>query len=168
MCNLLGGGGGLDVLGVLGCEMPLKSILDAVRFILAEYGLVAMHGGPVHAYFVGVWFSGNVKFDVGKYIMSHTLDTAHLSMFCEYTGQDFINAVHKLSPVVAHWHMSDAQGTNGEGVQMGTGDIDFCKVLKSVPNEQSFIVETWQGHKNDGMGFYRDLTYLIEGVQLIA
>lgn len=97
-----------------------------------------------------------------------TLDTAHLSMFCKYTGKDFIHAVHQLSPVVAHWHMSDSQGSNGEGVQMGTGDIDFCNVLEAVNNEQSFIVETWQGHKNDGMGFYRDLTYLIEGARRIA
>ena len=57
--------------------MLLTSILG-VRFILAEYGLVAMHGVPVHTYFVGVWFSENVKFDIGEHIISHTLDTAHL------------------------------------------------------------------------------------------
>ena len=32
----------------------LKNIVDAVRFFLAEYGRVAMHGGSVHAYYIGV------------------------------------------------------------------------------------------------------------------
>ena len=59
---------------VLVYEMSLQSIMDAVRFILAECGLVAMHGSTTHAYFVGVWFSGNVKFDIGKHIVSHTLE----------------------------------------------------------------------------------------------
>ena len=57
---------------------PLTKTLDAVRFILAEYGLVAKHSAPAHAYFVVVWFSRNAKFDVRKYIRSHTLDTVHL------------------------------------------------------------------------------------------
>ena len=74
-----------------------------------------------------------------------TLDTAHLSMYCRYSGDIFMESVRLLSPIVAHWHMSDAKGTNGEGVEMGTGDIDFSEVLKLVTREQSFIVETWQG-----------------------
>ena len=56
--------------------------------------------------------------------------------------------------------MSDAIGTNGEGVEMGTGNLDFSKILKVVESKQTFIVETWQGHKNEGFGFYRDLHYL--------
>ena len=63
---------------IVGRGIPIKSILDTVRFFLAEYGPVLLHSGPIHAYFVGVWFSGIVKFDVGKHIMSHTFDTAHL------------------------------------------------------------------------------------------
>ena len=92
--------------------------------------------------------------------MRITLDTAHLSMHCNHSGEDFYDALSKLSPVIAHWHISDASGTNGEGVQLGVGDIDFRKVLSFVNAEQSFIVETWQGHKNSGAGFRRDLEYL--------
>ena len=47
-----------------GHGMTLKNILEAVSFILAEYRFV-VHGGPVHAYFEGEWFSGNIRFDVG-------------------------------------------------------------------------------------------------------
>ena len=56
--------------------------------------------------------------------------------------------------------MSDAQGINGEGVAMGEGDVNFKTVLQVLTPEQTFIVETWQGHKNDGYGFKTDLAYL--------
>ena len=64
-----------------GFGIPLKSILDAVhfilvRFILAEYWLVSMHEGPAHTYFMGIRFSKKVRSDSGKYFM--LLATAHL------------------------------------------------------------------------------------------
>ena len=89
-----------------------------------------------------------------------TLDTAHLSMHCSFRDEDFLNSLKKLIQVTAHWHMSDAVGTNGEGVQMGVGDVDFNTVIDNVNCNQTFIVETWQGHKNDGEGFELDLKYL--------
>ena len=91
-----------------------------------------------------------------------TLDTAHLSMYCTFANISFIEALKILMPHTAHLHMSDARGLNGEGVKIGTGDIDFQLVLSSISNEQSFIVETWQGHKNRGEGFKRDLNFLIQ------
>lgn len=91
-----------------------------------------------------------------------TLDTAHLSMFCALTGKNLEEQLAILSPVTRHWHMSDANGTNGEGVIMGTGDVNFGCVLNYVKASQTFIVETWQGHKELGAGFARDLQYLKE------
>ena len=44
----------------------LHSILDAVRFIVAKYCLVAVHGGPILACFMSVLNYRNVEFDVGK------------------------------------------------------------------------------------------------------
>ena len=62
---------------MLGHEMPFKSVLAVALRILAEYELVAMQDVPVHAYLEGVWFFGNLKFGVGEYIMSQTLDEAY-------------------------------------------------------------------------------------------
>lgn len=95
-----------------------------------------------------------------KYNRRITLDTAHLSMHCAYRKVDYLDAVRKLAPFTAHWHISDAQGTNGEGVQLGQGDINLSKTMEYVSSKQSYIVETWQGHKNDGQGFKRDLRYI--------
>ena len=48
-------------------------------------------------------------------------------------------------------------GVNGEGLQIGEGDIDFDRLAgildKHCPTA-SFIPEIWQGHKNSGEGFW--------------
>lgn len=88
------------------------------------------------------------------------LDTAHLSMYCKFAERDFVECFDILLPYTAHIHMSDAKGLNGEGVVMGTGDVDFSYVLKAISEAQTYIVETWQGHKNNGAGFVRELKYL--------
>ena len=64
---------------------------------------------------------------------------------------------------MAHIHMGDASGINGEGLQIGDGEIDF-EVVNSLLNEYcpeaSFIPEIWQGHKDFGRGFWIALNRL--------
>ena len=46
---------------------------------------------------------------------------------------------------------------NGEGLQVGDGDIDFVRlgrILRESAPRASFIPEIWQGHKNGGEGFW--------------
>ena len=45
------------------------NILDGVRSILAEYGVMSLRGEPVDACLVGMWFSGNFKLCVGNFDM---------------------------------------------------------------------------------------------------
>ena len=95
-----------------------------------------------------------------KFDMKICLDTAHLAMFCCYFEQDFKQEYIKLLPWCAHIHMSDSRGLNGEGVTIGDGDVPFEFVCKNIPENVSFILETWQGHKNTGLGFRKDLAYI--------
>ena len=89
------------------------------------------------------------------------LDTAHLYMYANHFKRPFRECFDIISPFAAHLHLSDAVGSNGEGVTMGTGDVDFSYVLSKINNTQTTIVETWQGHKNDGLGFSGELQYLM-------
>jgi NAD(P)-dependent dehydrogenase (short-subunit alcohol dehydrogenase family) len=53
--------------------------------------------------------------------------------------------------------MADASGVDGEGLQIGEGDVDWvsaCATLDRVAPEATFIPEIWQGHKNEGEGFW--------------
>ncbi|MBD9416499.1 N-acetylneuraminate synthase family protein [Pseudomonas sp. PDM16] len=90
------------------------------------------------------------------------LDLSHLQMTCFHFNLDFQAALELLLPHSAHLHVADAKGTNGEGVLMGTGDIDWPATwarIKKHPHV-SFIPEVWQGHKDHGAGFWSALTYL--------
>ena len=62
-----------------------------------------------------------------------------------------------MAPVTAHMHLADSKGVDGEGLQVGDGDIDFRAFGHVIDRTQpgaSFIPEIWQGHKNDGEGFW--------------
>jgi N-acetylneuraminate synthase len=60
-------------------------------------------------------------------------------------------------------HIVDALGVDGEGIQIGKGDVDFPELaldLKFTAPHIQFIPEVWQGHKNDGEGFWKALEFL--------
>ena len=84
-------------------------------------------------------------------------DISHSMLTCNYFNKDFYKFAEKVAPYTAHIHMGDSSGVNGEGLQIGDGEIDFKKLAKILnkkcPNA-SFIPEIWQGHKNNGEGFW--------------
>lgn len=91
------------------------------------------------------------------------LDLSHLQMTCFHFALDFQAALRLLLPYSAHLHVADAKGANGEGVLIGTGDIDWeatWQQIKQYP-EISFIPEVWQGHKDHGAGFWSALQFLM-------
>ena len=70
---------------------------------------------------------------------------------------DFYSFAEQLAPITAHLHLGDALGVNGEGLQIGDGDIDFIRLADIFDRhcpDASFIPEIWQGHKNSGEGFW--------------
>ena len=84
-------------------------------------------------------------------------DISHTRLTCNHLGIDFYDFAEKMAPFSAHLHLGDAKGLNGEGLQIGEGDIDFIRlgqILKKGCPGASFIPEIWQGHKNGGEGFW--------------
>jgi sugar phosphate isomerase/epimerase len=84
-------------------------------------------------------------------------DISHTSLTCKHLGYDFYEFAQKIAPITAHLHLGDARGVNGEGLQVGDGEIDFDrlgKILQQGCPNASFIPEIWQGHKNGGEGFW--------------
>jgi len=84
-------------------------------------------------------------------------DISHTKLACNHLGINFYEFSEKIAPFTSHLHLGDAKGLNGEGLQIGDGEIDFsrlCAILKSGCPKASFIPEIWQGHKNDGEGFW--------------
>ena len=84
-------------------------------------------------------------------------DVSHSRLAANHFGFDFYNFAKMVAPFVAHIHLGDAKGVNGEGLQIGLGEINFSelgKILKMGCPAASFIPEIWQGHKNFGEGFW--------------
>jgi N-acetylneuraminate synthase len=85
------------------------------------------------------------------------VDISHTRLAANYFGFDFYDAITKLGPYTRHYHVGDAKGVDGEGLQIGDGDIDFGKlsdVMTCTAPNAWFIPEIWQGHKDLGDGFW--------------
>ena len=84
-------------------------------------------------------------------------DISHSCLACNHLGIDFYDFAARIAPFTAHLHLGDARGVNGEGLQIGEGDLDFerlGKILEEGCPTANFIPEIWQGHKNAGEGFW--------------
>ncbi|MCK9403273.1 MAG: N-acetylneuraminate synthase family protein [Chitinophagaceae bacterium] len=90
-------------------------------------------------------------------------DISHSKLTCNELDLSFNDFVQKVAPYAAHLHIADAKGVDGEGLQIGDGEIDFfylAEQLDKMCPEASFIPEIWQGHKNAGEGFWLALQKL--------
>lgn len=91
------------------------------------------------------------------------VDISHTKLAANHFGFDFSKGLAQLGPHTAHLHFGDAKGLDGEGLQIGDGEIDFDEigaVLRKHAPGASFIPEIWQGHKNMGEGFWTALERL--------
>jgi len=85
------------------------------------------------------------------------LDLSHTKLACNYFKWSFSDFVKKVGPYAAHLHIADASGVDGEGLQIGNGDIDWKNLWKSInlnAKSASLIPEIWQGHKDNGSGMW--------------
>ncbi|VUZ29012.1 Uncharacterised protein [uncultured Comamonas sp.] len=91
------------------------------------------------------------------------LDVSHSKLACNHRQESFVGFLRTVLPHTAHMHLADAQGIDGEGLQIGTGDVDWRELFRLVlelPQPPSFIPEIWQGHKNSGEGAWLALSLL--------
>lgn len=118
-------------------------------------------------YFGGQWYT-NFFMDADEIVhvlenskTSFCYDTSHHKLYCNYAKVDFLEQVSILKPYISYIHISDASGVDGEGLQIGDGNIpwqDFFSLIKD--NTYSFVPEIWRGHQNNNRGFLQALTKL--------
>lgn len=92
-----------------------------------------------------------------KWSMRVCLDISHSMLACNYFKWSFERFVKLVGPLSGHIHVVDAKGIDGEGLQIGDGEIDFPRIgqlLNQHAKGIGFIPEIWQGHKNNGEGFW--------------
>ena len=98
-----------------------------------------------------------------EYGIRMCFDISHSMLTCNYLKKDFYDFCERIAPYTAYLHLGDASGVNGEGLQIGDGEINFekfGKILNQKFKNIPFIPEIWQGHKNQGQGFWTALERL--------
>jgi sialic acid synthase SpsE/sugar phosphate isomerase/epimerase len=81
-------------------------------------------------------------------------DLSHAKLFCNYKNYNFDKFTKEIAKNVSYLHIADASGHDGEGLQIGEGDINFYKFFKNFKNfNTGFVPEVWQGHLDQGYGF---------------
>ncbi|WP_138442313.1 N-acetylneuraminate synthase family protein [Sinomonas susongensis] len=91
------------------------------------------------------------------------LDVSHTKLAANHLGISFSETVELLAPHTIHLHLVDAKGVDGEGVQIGEGEVDWAALaaqLDRLAPGIGFIPEIWQGHVNSGEGFWTALERL--------
>ena len=82
------------------------------------------------------------------------LDTSHLLMGANYYNFDPNTVLQELHSQIVQFHIADARGYDGEGFQIGNGDLenlDFLRKILEYPQRK--VIEVWQGHLNLYSGF---------------
>lgn len=107
--------------------------------------------------------------DIAEFCERHgyriCLDISHSALAATHDKTSFRSFLEKVGPLTCHMHIVDAEGVDGEGLQIGEGTIDFAmvaEVMKKTAPDASFIPEIWQGHKDNGAGFWLALERLEE------
>ena len=123
---------------------------------------------PVYAWY----FGGSVKLNIfsnpedlrilKKLNLKICLDVSHFLLSCNYYNINPDSYFFKNLNIYDHFHLSDATGVYGEGVKLGAGDLYKTRMFKYVVNQKKspIVLETWQGHLNEGLGFKKDIMSL--------
>jgi len=81
-------------------------------------------------------------------------DTSHAKLWCNYAGEDLYEHAKTLRPYTEYLHIADAIGVDGEGIQIGEGEIDFERLMGLYDDfDGPVITEIWRGHERNGYGF---------------
>lgn len=88
-------------------------------------------------------------------------DTSHAALSCNAYKRDLLEMTTMLAPFVKHLHIADGSGTGEEGLQIGSGTIDFESILAPFAGyKHTMVPEIWQGHLHGGKGFLRAMNHL--------
>jgi N-acetylneuraminate synthase len=122
---------------------------------------------PYPWYFGGQW-KGNYfmdAYEISSFCeetgINICFDLSHAALYCNAKERNLHEWISIVKPFIRHIHFSDAYGLDGEGVQIGHGDIDFGNVMPLFSDYcGTWVPEIWRGHLNNGKGFLEALSKL--------
>lgn len=116
-------------------------------------------GGQWHQY--GFMRAEDIASFCKSLSLGMTFDICHAQLYCKHAGIDLVDYAKIILPYIRHVHISDAHGIDGEGVQIGEGELDFDALFRHLEKLPfSWVPEIWSGHVNHGTGTHHALCCL--------
>jgi len=155
--------------GAASLDQPIKDrnrLYDNLRRSVEELDFtdveLLLENLPPHPwYFGGQWLTNafmdmvEIRDFLNSMGMKTCYDTSHHKLYCNWAGVDFFEQAALILPYISHLHLSDASGLDGEGLQIGEGNIDWVKFFGIVKDYHgTMIPEIWRGHQRGGEGFF--------------
>ena len=131
-----------------------KLDLNGVNFLLENM--------PPYAWFFGGRWHSNCFLSTSEMLdyckktnLKVCYDLCHSYLYCNKNNLSIKEELERIEEFVDHFHLSDAEGVDGEGLQFGEGDLPFEQVVPILNkhSDKSFAIEVWKGHEQGGKGF---------------
>lgn len=151
-------------------------LVDAVKQLDLKNVNFLLENMPPYGWFFGGRWNSNVFLDTSDMLnycketrLQVCYDICHSQLYCNKNKLSIIDQLKKIEVHVAHYHLADASGSEGEGLQYGEGDLPFEKIIPILNkhNNRSFAIEVWRGHEQGGKGFRYFLDKMIENGLII-
>lgn len=156
------GGYSLNEISIEDQKIMKDGISDAIKKLDTTGVNFLLENMPPFAWFFGgrwhcnAFLSASEMIDFSK-STGHKVcfDICHSQLYCNFSGLDIIEELEKIEGYTEHFHLSDADGFDGEGLQFGKGTMNFKKIIPILNKQEnkSFAIEVWKGHENNGSGF---------------
>lgn len=143
-------------------EIMKGTLIDSVNQLDFKNVNFLLENMPPYAWFFGGRWNCNVFLnsdDMSEYCEKTDLnvcfDLCHSHLYCNKNNLSMVDELEKIHKYTTHFHLSDAEGVDGEGLQFGEGDLPFNKVIPILNKLEgkSLAVEVWKGHEQAGKGF---------------
>ena len=117
------------------------------------------------------YFGGSVKVNIFDSMEDYKIisnmeiplciDLSHLLMSSHFYNFDPEEAFNLIEKDAIHFHISGADGPDGEGKGLSSLNENEHRILEKMLNSsKKCVVEVWQGHLNGFNGFKEEISYL--------
>ncbi|HPN13926.1 MAG TPA: TIM barrel protein, partial [Spirochaetota bacterium] len=125
---------------------------------------------PYPWYLGGQWFTnyGMSSSDMIEIVRNRNLgityDISHSYLYCNWMKIDIYEEMKALLPIIKHLHVSDASGIDGEGLQIGLGDVPWERLASFLFSSGLVIMpEIWLGHLH-GMSGMNEALFMLQNL----
>lgn len=139
----------------------METLIKSLSFIKTENSEILVENLPPYPWYFGGQWHSNFFMDAEEIhefckITKRRIcyDTSHSKLYCNYNKKDFFSQLEIFKKYMDHVHIADGVGVDGEGIQIGEGEINFDKFFRAIRNYNKTIVnEVWNGYINNFSGF---------------